>query len=421
MDRPGKIGCVSSARRTYIDGRTIVGVPSGFISAGDGGHTDARLVSGRISGLSAVFITCREYHDATRHRAGLRLSVGRHARILNKVVDRLLDRPILVDPLVQRHGAGRVSPTVLTNYSAVVCRIFDGVGRRVRAGIVTSVRRVEDLAGHDLHTVAASGSACHAGDSDIVVVYCSNRTGYVRSVSLAPGDVFVVSAAKILTDPAPHIGRQVGVGVFHALIQYGDDYIAAARRLLPCRNHVYVCTGDGFLRNRSVVVKRPLLCEERIVERVVRRNGLRQGHQFSPWSRALSAHITDFGDFARNFDMIHAGNLPEVFGDLLGGTFETNDIPQVESCLTCSLGAAVVGEQPLHTGHLVPIAKFIERDVARQYPAAAGAGHVQRFGRFPVELHADHSFGPIGILRRSTFCVGIFLATGEQRQTKNEK
>ena len=104
-----------------------------------------------------------------------------------------------------------------------------------------------------------------------------------------------------------------------------------------------------------------------------------------------------------------------------GGTFETNDIPQVESCLTCSLGAAVVGEQPLHTGHLVPIAKFIERDVARQYPAAAGAGHVQRFGRFPVELHADHSFGPIGILRRSTFCVGIFLATGEQRQTKNEK
>lgn len=118
--------------------------------------------------------------------------------------------------------------------------------------------------------------------------------------------------------------------------------------------------------------------------------------------------------------MIHAGNLSEVFGDLLGRSFETNDIPQVEPCLACSLGAAVVGEQPLHTGHLVPFAKFIERDVACQDPAAAGAGHVQRFGRFPVELHADHSFDPIGIPCRSTFCVGIFLATGEQRQTKTK-
>lgn len=119
--------------------------------------------------------------------------------------------------------------------------------------------------------------------------------------------------------------------------------------------------------------------------------------------------------------MIHAGYLPEVFGDLLGGTFEANDIPQIEPCLACSLGAAVVGEQPLHSGHVVPFAQFIERDVACQDPAAAGAGHVQRFGRFPVELHADHSFDPIGIPCRSTFCVGIFLATGEQRQTKNEK
>lgn len=119
--------------------------------------------------------------------------------------------------------------------------------------------------------------------------------------------------------------------------------------------------------------------------------------------------------------MIHAGNFPEVFGDLLGGTFEANDIPQIEPCLTCSLGAPVVGEQPLHSGHVVPFAQFIERDVARQDPAAAGAGHVQRFGRFPVELHADHSFDPIGIPCRSIFCVGIFLTTGEQRQTENEK
>ena len=119
--------------------------------------------------------------------------------------------------------------------------------------------------------------------------------------------------------------------------------------------------------------------------------------------------------------MIHAGNFPEVFGDLLGGTFEANDIPQIEPCLTCSLGATVVSEQPLHCGHVVLFAQFIERDVARQDPAAAGAGHVQHFGRFPVELHADHSFDPIGIPCRSTFCVGIFLATGEQRQTKNEK
>ena len=111
--------------------------------------------------------------------------------------------------------------------------------------------------------------------------------------------------------------------------------------------------------------------------------------------------------------MIHAGYLPEVFGDLLGGTFEANDIPQIEPCLACSLGATVVGEQPLHSGHVVPFAQFIERDVARQDPAAAGAGHVQRFGRFPVEL--------IGIPYRSTFCVGIFLTTGEQCQTKNEK
>lgn len=83
--------------------------------------------------------------------------------------------------------------------------------------------------------------------------------------------------------------------------------------------------------------------------------------------------------------MIHAGYLPEVFGDLLGGTFEANDIPQIEPCLACSLGAAVVGEQPLHSGHVVPFAQFIERDVARQDPAAAGADYVQRFGRFPVE------------------------------------
>ena len=69
--------------------------------------------------------------------------------------------------------------------------------------------------------------------------------------------------------------------------------------------------------------------------------------------------------------MIHAGYLPEVFGDLLGGTFEANDIPQIEPCLACSLGAAVVGEQPLHSGHVVPFAQFIERDVARQDPAAA--------------------------------------------------
>lgn len=94
MDRPGKIGCVSSARRTYIDGRTIVGVPSGFISAGDGGHTDARLVSGRISGLSAVFITCREYHDAARHRPGLGFAVGGHTRVADEVVDSFFSGPI---------------------------------------------------------------------------------------------------------------------------------------------------------------------------------------------------------------------------------------------------------------------------------------------------------------------------------------
>ena len=40
--------------------------------------------------------------------------------------------------------------------------------------------------------------------------------------------------------------------------------------------------------------------------------------------------------------MIHAGYLPEVFGDLLGGTFEANDIPQIEPCLACSLGAGAL-------------------------------------------------------------------------------
>lgn len=281
MDRPGKIGCVSSARRTYIDGRTIVGVPSGFISAGDGGHTDARLVSGRISGLSAIFITRCEYHDAARHRAGLRLSVGRHARILDKVVDRLFDRPILADPLVQRHGTGFVTPTVLADYGAVVSGIFDGVGRRVRAGIVASVGRMENFARHDLRTIASARTARDARNADPVVAYGGNRSRHVGAVTFAPGDVFIVSAAKILTDPAPHIGCQVGVGVFHALVHDGDDHVAAARRFCPGRNHIYIGAGAGFLINRSVVVKRPLLCEERIVERIIRRNGLRQGHQFS--------------------------------------------------------------------------------------------------------------------------------------------
>ena len=37
--------------------------------------------------------------------------------------------------------------------------------------------------------------------------------------------------------------------------------------------------------------------------------------------------------------MIHAGYLPEVFGDLLGGTFEANDIP-LSSTYKCNfLGA----------------------------------------------------------------------------------
>lgn len=119
--------------------------------------------------------------------------------------------------------------------------------------------------------------------------------------------------------------------------------------------------------------------------------------------------------------MGHARYFAEIVQDLPCRTFEADRVPEIETGLARTLGAAVVGEQPLHTGHLVPFAKFIERDVACQDPAAAGAGHVQRFGRFPVELHADHSFDPIGIPCRSTFCVGIFLATGEQRQTKNEK
>ena len=118
--------------------------------------------------------------------------------------------------------------------------------------------------------------------------------------------------------------------------------------------------------------------------------------------------------------MIHAGYLPEVFATCSAEPSKRMIYHRSSPALR------VRSAQPLSANNRsIPVTLYRSHSSSKEMlpvrTAAAGADYVQRFGRFPVELHADHSFDLIGIPYRSTFCVGIFLTTGEQCQTKNEK
>ena len=106
---------------------------------------------------------------------------------------------------------------------------------------------------------------------------------FLREVQLArivgevePVDVVDVAVAVVVDAVArdfarvdPHVGGQVFVVVFHALVDHGDDHVGIARRELPCGVDVGIGTHTGLLRvdvARVVVVPLHELCPLVLVE-----------------------------------------------------------------------------------------------------------------------------------------------------------
>lgn len=149
----------------------------------------------------------------------------------------------------------------------------------------------EDLARHDLHAVAVARASGHARYAEPVVIDRGDRARDVRAVSriavlLAVGqrldpvprnrsvggeipavDVLIVVFFRGVR-VGPHVGRQVGVGVFHPFVHDRHDDPAVASGEFPGVGRIDVGSGErgGGHRLVGVVDVVPLPEEVRVVE-----------------------------------------------------------------------------------------------------------------------------------------------------------
>ena len=340
-------------------------------------HRDIVLRRTRIARLRSRFVAAREDRYTTLDRAIRRASivgevVQRTLFERSTCLPRLLRRETSLAPIVDVGSTRNIAPTALQNHSAIVGSILDRANNSQR----TRTRNArEDLANHNLHTIAGATTARYRADTHTIIIDCRDHTRNVRAVTrvidIVPRDdtralhkvvtvaVALVAIRVVILARTPHlvlidpdVSLQVGMFDKNTLVEHRNNHLLVARRAFPrtLALHIGITHRLDLVALAELIAtidEVPLSCQQRVVHRLnsCSRCALSRRQTLCTQRSSLAA-IGTF-DRAVEINRLYLAQRLQTLSHLLGRATrtKTDHIPLMQTLLAGALLGALVDRE----------------------------------------------------------------------------